>query len=371
MDKNNFSLIDHNQSSNIELVDVLKKYLNENLEDITIVFNEMPSIGIFNPYVLLDLLVDKKIKLLKDFFKKETNILKFNFSKKNLNYNFDIKGKKIFNLKKHIKDGTYHDIFLVNNDQEYQNMILRKQRDNTKVDFFDSCSDFFIHAFLSLYHSKILNKHNVIPKIHYLGINNKINKFMGIMDLFNGTIFDILVDSKIKNKIKKKVIFKCLHQISLDLVLLQDNFKFNHNDLKVNNIFYQLQKNEDISDIKFYLADFGFSRLKIIHPKTKEEVILIGGALLNYSDDTDLHSFIPSKDLYFLIHNIYSYSNQNIKKSLETLLLDLGDFNNELTLDNNWLKIYDDKIVRNNYIPINFLKILNCNKIVKRYLSKA
>ena len=240
-------------------------------------------------------------------------------------------------------------------------MILRKQKDNSKVDFFDSFSDFFIHVFLLLYQNMIHQDDFIIPKIHYLGINNKANKFMGIMNLYNGTIFDLLMNKNIKNKTKLSIIYKCLQEISSYLILLQKKFRFNHNDLKINNIFYNLNEKNIIN---FYLADFGFSRIKIYHPKTKDKVRVIGGALLNYSKDTDLYSFIPSKDLYFLIHNIYAYSNSSIKKSLDKFVILLGDFNIDLTIDNNWLKIYDDKSKRNNYIPENFLNIL------QRYLSK-
>ena len=76
MDKNNFSLIDLEASPFNDVI---------SLDDIIEVFNEMPSLGIFNPYVLLDLLVEKKIKLLKDFLRNNTNILTFNYSKKYLN----------------------------------------------------------------------------------------------------------------------------------------------------------------------------------------------------------------------------------------------------------------------------------------------
>ena len=359
MDKNNFSLIDLEASPFNDVI---------SLDDIIEVFNEMPSLGIFNPYVLLDLLVEKKIKLLKDFLRNNTNILTFNYSKKYLNYNFYLDGEKTFNLKKHLKDGSYHDIFLVDHISK-KNMILRKQKDNTKGDFFDSCSDFFIHSFLSIYYLRIIKNSDVIPHIHYVGINNRCNKFMGIMNLYTGTLFDVLVNNKIKSSIKKKITFKCLHHIAQQLLILQNKLKFNHNDLKVNNIFYQF--NEDIKDIKFYLADFGFSRIEIIHPKTKENVKIIGGALLNYTNDYDLYSLIPSKDLYFLIHNIYVYSNSDLKRSLDFLIADLGDFQENMTINDNWLKLYDDKTYRNNYIPEKFLNILNSNKNIQRYLRKA
>jgi hypothetical protein len=361
MDKNNFSLMDLEQSPNNDL---------NILDNIIEVFNEMPSLGIFNPYVLLDLLAEKKIKLLKDFLRNNTNILTFNYSKKYLNYNFYLDGERIFNLKKHLKDGSYHDIFLVNYLSK-KNMILRKQKDNTKGDFFDSCSDFFIHSFLSIYYLKIIKNPDVIPLIHYIGINNRCNKFMGIMNLYTGTLFDILVDNKIKNSIKKIIIFKCLNNIAEQLIILQKKFKFNHNDLKVNNIFYQYNEDEDIKDIKFYIADFGFSRIEIVHPKTKEPVKIIGGALLNYTNDYELYSLIPSKDLYFLIHNIYAYSNSNLRSSLDFLISDLGDFQEIMTVNDNWLKLYDDKTNRSNYMPEKFLNILKTNKNIKRYLRKA
>ena len=364
MDKNNFSITNPN-------IGVVNGFSIEYLDDIREVFDDLPSLGIFNPYVLLDLLVERKMNHLKEFLNKKGNILIFNYNKEKLNYNFKMNGHKIYNLKKHLKDGSYHDIFMVEKNENIVNMVLRKQKDSTRIDFFDSCSDFFIHGFLSKYYKKILDTDMVIPRIDYLGINTKGNKFMGIMNLYKGTVFDILVNKDIKNKVKKNIIFKCLEQIAFNLITLQERFEFNHNDMKVNNIFYLLNNNdEDLKDVKFYLGDFGFSRIKVIHPKTKEIVNLIGGALLNYSKDEKLYSFIPSKDLYFLMYNIYVYSNSELKKSLDFLFYDLGNFDQELTTKDKWLQIYDDKIVRENYKPNNFLNILHSNKYAKKYLSE-
>jgi len=205
MDKNNFSMLNPNESYLDDNNDVNGFSINF-LDDIIEVFNDLPSLGIFNPYVLLDLLVERKMNHLKDFLKKNGNILIFYYNKNDLNYNCKINGNQTYSLKKHLKDGSYHDIFLVEDNNN--KMVLRKQKDSTKIDFFDSCSDFFIHAFLSKYYKKILNNDKVIPNIDYLGINSKGNKFIGIMNLYNGTVFDILINKKIKNKVKKIIIFK-------------------------------------------------------------------------------------------------------------------------------------------------------------------
>ena len=52
------------------------------------------------------------------------------------------------------------------------------------------------------------------------------------MDLYPGTLFDILHNSKIDYKIKRIFVFTCMYQIAYYLNHLQNKFKFNHNDLK-------------------------------------------------------------------------------------------------------------------------------------------
>lgn len=389
MNNCNIKNVDPDSISDLKLVK--QEFLNKKIthEGIREIFEFMPFIGIYNPYVLLDILVEKKRNLLKDFFKNKNNALSFNFSALNKKYFFD--QKYLFNLKQskeylvdnNMKDGTYHNIFLVLDTLDNQKMILRKQKGNGIDDFFDSCTDFFIHSILSLYQGKLLFNQNhyrgkiMIPKIHYVGTNCKANKVLGIMNLFNGTVFDILSNNKIKNKIKKIIVFNCLHQIASFLKILQDKFKFNHNDLKINNIFYEsqydLESIEDInqlSKIKFFLADFGFSRLKFHHPKKENKVILLGGALLNYSTDKRLYNFISGKDLYFLCHNMYVYSPQEIKKYLLEFYDTIGDFDLNLTIENNWMKIYDDYINRLNYKPHIFLKILESSRFKSLLFSE-
>ena len=46
--------------------------------------------------------------------------------------------------------------------------VLRKQKETQNKDFFDSISDFFIHAILSTYQEHILNDNSIFLNCHIL-----------------------------------------------------------------------------------------------------------------------------------------------------------------------------------------------------------
>ena len=371
--------VNPDQTSNIEVIMDVIKNKKINYELVTEIFRCLPKLGILKPIELLDILtLELKKKNLNEYIQNLANINHFNFDKDNCIYHSE---NQNFRIERFLKKGSYHDIFSgidTNNDKI---IVIRKQREKNKTDLFDSISDFFIHSILSLYQGKILINYKhyrgklIIPKIISLGVNQSKNKILGIMNIFNGTLLKIINYDKIELEIKLKVIFNCLNQIAYYLEHFQMIFKFNHNDLKINNIFYKSKyklselNNENINEIRFFIADFGFSRIKLIHPTSKKKIKIIGGALVNYSRNKKLYSFIPGKDLYFLIHNLYAYSDDKLKEKLYDFKFLFNEFNLELTKGDNWFKLYDDYQDHEEFHPKNFIKTLKNSKYSKYFIE--
>ena len=380
MNDNNYNLGDPEETADIDVIKDVNINNKLNLNIMTEIINSLPKLGIYNPIKLLDILVDKNSKELQNYMKNNSNILEFIYNQNDTSYNLKEKNIVTISLLKHLKKGSYHHIYKALDKETNNYLVIRKQIDNNTNDLYESCSDFFIHCILSLYQGKILINHqhfrgkSVIPKIIKIGVNEKKNKMLGIMNLFNGTLYQIIQNKSIKKSIKIKIILNSLYQIAYYLDNLQKIFQFNHNDLKVNNIFYQSEidiKNitdSTIHKINFFLGDFGFSRIKIIHPTNKKKVKVYGGALLSYSKNKKLQSFIPGKDLYFLSHNIFVYSSNNIKAILISFFSLFNDFNVSLTEENNWFKIYDDYNNHLDFEPSNFIRIIK-NSQFNQYIN--
>lgn len=346
-----------------------KKEKNDLMSEI---FNRMKQIGINNSYELLDIISTKNYSLLEDYVNNINNLILFTYNKLLNLYQIDLDNKVNYIIGKSISIGSYHQIIKIKNQYNKINYALRKQKDVSNTDLFDSFSDFFIHSILSLYQQIVYKQEIFIPNLYYIGINENMNKAIGVMTLYKGSLLDILSSKKINEVIKKKIIFNCLYQITLHLNKLQMTFKFTHNDLKVNNIFYESSKKlENLLDIdenikiNFYIGDFGFSRLKIYHPEKKKNIKIYGGALLSYSDNSRLHSFIPGKDLYFLCHNIYAYAPKNVKADIIDFFKLYNDFNLYLTINDNWFKIYDDFENHKYFEPNKFMKVFKKSNYYK------
>ena len=368
MNDNNLILGNPNITASLDVIKDVNKQNKLNKNIMTDIIYSLPQLGFYNPIKLLDILVEKDKTELKNYMK--NNILEFIYDQKETSYSLSDNNYTKLALLKHIKKGSYHHIYKVINKENDDYLVIRKQIDNQDNDLYESCTDFFIHSILSIYQGKILINHHhsrgnlIIPKIIKVGINQRKNKMLGIMNLFNGSLFQILTNKTIKNSLKLRIIFNALFQIANYLDNLQQIFKFNHNDLKVNNIFYLSNMNiedidiDTINKIKFFIGDYGFSRIKFIHPNKGKNIKIYGGALLSYSKNKKLYSFIPGKDLFFLSHNIFVYSPNKIKPILTSFFSLFNEFNFSLTIEDKWFDIYDDYKNHPDFEPKNFIKII-------------
>jgi hypothetical protein len=146
--------------------------------------------------------------------------------------------------------------------------------------------------------------------------------------------------------LKWNIFLELLDQISSKLIVLQDKFKFMHNDLKCNNILVKYQDSQkDFQDIQFILCDLGGASYEF------EENIYEGSVV--GSDD----KFNVCKDLFNFIHMLLSFSDHRIE------LIEFIEKNKLFELDkslisldeNVWIKIYQygttTNIINNCYDP--------------------
>lgn len=124
-----------------------------------------------------------------------------------------------------------------------------------------------------------------------------------------------------------------LYQFSSKLILLQDNFKFMHNDLKCNNILVKeslLNNKLDYSSLEFLLCDFGGSSYTYDDKKYE-------GTILGSSSE-----FNVCKDVFQLIHMQLSFSSHRINLIKFIKYFNIFKLNGNLisTKREKWIKTY-------------------------------
>ena len=243
-----------------------------------------------------------------------------------------------FVKKKELTKGSYGNILLFEKDKvEY---ILKKPHGNNQEDFKASKADSIISSFLSAYQSKYLdNNYQIVPKIYSISKNKLLDDKMRnlIMEKLDGDIFDIFKKLDVNKKQHLDLLLEMLVQISKQLILLQDNFKFMHNDLKTNNILYKKINNKKPllkDNAIFILSDFGGSSIEINNK-------FVTGCVRG----NDLY-FNKAKDFFLLIHILIAFYESTLK---ENLIKFLSNFFSNLNLkycnikDNIWHKLYELK----------------------------
>lgn len=167
----------------------------------------------------------------------------------------------------------------------------------------------FIHAFFSIYQKLYLQNDkmdlennwgiNNVLRIKHFGYDTHNTTISTITDKMDGTLYDVLNIGSMAHPQKINILVKALVQITCLVDHLQEKFKFVHNDLKANNIFYKIIDSSKADkytpdNLHFFIADFGASRLEI------NGKIIYGNPGLAKDK-----SFNPRKDLNLLVNSLY------------------------------------------------------------------
>ena len=275
-------------------------------------------------------------------------------------------GNQIKNFKTeiHLGKGSYNNIYKIKDSSSGLNYAYRMSlfKLNKIEILIESYIEIFIHGFLSIYQKIYLlnDKKNIdinwginnILKLKYFGYDTSNNSISSVIDLMDGTLMDILLIKTIPIDKKLLILLRSLVQITCLIEHLQKEFKFVHNDLKSNNIFFKIiDRNKDDlytpENIHFFIGDFGSSRFEI----NKK---LINGNI-TFAKDT---SFNSRKDLHLLINSLYFTFN-----NAEWIFNFFGKFNlnNQIPNNqNNLLKLYylDESAIDKLYEPTTFKNFL-------------
>lgn len=251
------------------------------------------------------------------------------------------KEKKRLQMISYINRGTYNQVYNVIDIISRKNYAYRFSNfsiinDSNLVNNF---IETFIHLFLSLYQKKFLltNKTNLeencgdsnILKLRHFGYNSNIGLISTITNKMDGTLYDILSIQNMKLSQKINILIKALIQITCLIEHLQEQFKFIHNDLKANNIFYKILDSSEVdlynpNNLHFFVSDFDASRIEICRH------VIIGNVYLSPNS-----IFNSRKDLFLLLHSLYYTFN-----STKWVLNFFGKFNLDSSIIGNQSKFH-------------------------------
>ena len=249
---------------------------------------------------------------------------------------------KKFKVGTFINKGTYNQVYnIVDNDSNLPYVYrLPNFTFETHNNLVNNFIETFIHSFLTLYQKTyLLTKksvleenwgNNSILKIKHFGFNQKTSIISSITDKMDGTLYQALSIPTMSIGKKIEILVKALFQIICLIEHLQDKFKFVHNDLKANNIFFKIIDNKKIdlyhpNNLHFFISDFDASRIEI------EGKTIIGNTHL--SPDS---SFNSRKDLFLLLHSLlYTFN------SSEWMLNFFNKFNLDSSIIGNQTKFHE------------------------------
>ncbi|VVU95730.1 hypothetical protein CPAV1605_1485 [seawater metagenome] len=330
------------------------------------IYNGLNCLNEFKIHKLIEILGNKPDLLLTNL-EKIIPVLEIDKSNNTTSY-YNKKNNKIYHCLKFIKKGSFHQIYEIKEESSEELLVLRKQVKGNKKILIECFMDSLIHMILSIYQGKILIDNNsyrgkyIIPKIYGLYLNSKKNKIISILDEFPGSVKELIYDETLSSYQKFKIIINCIYQIATYLQDFQKIFKFMHNDLKINNIFYKKESFANLDDnYNFFLADFGFSRIEFWDLINNKKIIYCAADKKSKIYQKS-NLFIPSKDIYFLFHSFLFFCPDQVlfEELKEFGIKTFGKINLDIIdIKKGWSLLYSDYKHHLTYEPVNFLKAIH------------
>ena len=256
--------------------------------------------------------------------------------------------------KQKISSGSFGTIFLI--EKNSKNYIKKKPIAHNKDDLKAAKTDAIISALLSSVQELYLeNKAIICPKIYAINKEQENSQkiYSIYMEKYEGDIFNMFCAINLNDIDKIKLVIQMLLQISNILLLLQDSFKFMHNDLKANNIlYYRPDKTKPITsnNITFIISDFGGSNIEINNKKI--EGFIMGNQ----------YNFDKGKDIFLLIHIIITFQISKYKKMVTNFfetIFDSIDLKYCKKNDDIWHQLYQMDNYPDEFHPSNVLNKIN------------
>lgn len=215
------------------------------------------------------------------------------------------------------------------------------------------------NSFQTLYFKKNI----FVTKLYKVFMNSNIKdkKFIMIQKKYDGDVFHKFYNLNLDYQENYLLYISLIYQIASILIILQDSFKFVHNDLKPNNIFFKIKDNEKDhthDNVDFILADFGGSYINF---NKMESCGSVRGSQC---------SFNPHKDMFMMLHLLYTFT--NYKKRAKKIITDIvgnWNFNTKYAKSENdeWYAYYDETKFSDKFNPkFIYNRILELYPIIKR-----
>ncbi len=271
---------------------------------------------------------------------------------------------KLFLFEETINFGSSGAIFMykVENNKYTLKIPFKGEEDTSKTES-------TIHYIL-FHYQKFVNQ-KIVPDIEFI-LMTKDNFYYIMMEKLEYELYKFfekygpltkilkLKDNKFKiigfddNSSKWNFFLELLYQISNKLILLQDSFKFMHNDLKCNNILVKVNESNDSKEINidYILCDFGGSSCDF------QNISYVGTVLCSDS------KFNKKKDLFMLLHMFLGFSprREQIIKFIERNQIFNLSKNLISSRDHIWKKSYtyiqDGNIIDESFDPRNLKRKL-------------
>ena len=217
------------------------------------------------------------------------------------------------------------------------------------------------NAFQNLYYKKNL----FVTKLYkiFMESNDLTKKYIMIQKKYDGDVFHKFFYLNLNYQENYLLFVSLIYQVSSILIVLQDVFQFVHNDLKPNNIFFKIKDPTQAhthENVDFILADFGGSYINFNNR-------LSCGTLRG-----SLCTFNPNKDMYMLMHLLYTFIHDTFKKRAKKIITDIvGRWNLDTKYAKNdseeWNKYYDTNKFSDKFNPrFIYNRVLELYPIIKR-----